>query len=317
METRSNHLLVGGVVLALIALALGIAVWLSQVNEGGEKQYDVLFNQDVTGLARGSVVAYSGVPVGQVREIRLVPNNPQFVRVRIGVEENTPVVRGTEASIQSLGFTGVSQITLDGGTSGAPPLVRPGPFGVPVIPSRPGGINAILASAPELVERVSTLTERLTELLSARNQESIAGILGNTEVISGELAARSDEIAATLAEARIAVQQTGLAAEQFAQLANSSQRVLDAEGQPLVRDLRATVQAAQGSVAALDAAVADARPGLQAFSKQTIPEAGLLISDLRETAASLNTVAQRLETGGATAILGAPKLPNYRERKRK
>ena len=38
------------------------------------------------------------------------------------------------------------------------------PFGVPVIPTKTGGLGAILNSAPQLLERLSTLTERLTGL---------------------------------------------------------------------------------------------------------------------------------------------------------
>ena len=58
------------------------------------------------------------------------------------------------------------------------------PYGVPVIPTKPGALGQLLNTAPELLERVSTLTERLTELLSDRNQESIAGILDNLEEVS-------------------------------------------------------------------------------------------------------------------------------------
>ena len=80
---------------------------------------------------------------------------------------------------------------------------------MPVIPTKPGALGQLLNTAPELLERVSTLTERLTELLSDRNQNSIAGILDNLEVVSRNLAERSAEIAATLAEARIAIRQAG------------------------------------------------------------------------------------------------------------
>src|SRR3546814_9054175 len=83
------------------------------------------------------------------------------------------------------------------------------------IPTKPGALGELLNNAPQLLERLSTLTERLTELLNDKNQQSIAGILANVERISGPLADRSPEIAATLAEARIAVQRTGIAAEQI------------------------------------------------------------------------------------------------------
>src|SRR5205085_5344606 len=142
------------------------------------------------------------------------------------------------------------------------------PYGVPVLPVRPGGVAQILNTAPQRLERVSTLTQRLTELLSDRNQESIAGILDNLEQVSRSLAERGPEIAATLAEARVAIRQAGDAADRIGQLAGATQQLVDRDGRPLINDLRATLRSAQGSMAQLQAAVGDARPGIQAFSNQ-------------------------------------------------
>ena len=51
METRSNQILVGSVTLGLLAALVVFIVWLSQVGDGAEKQYDVFFQQSVEGLA--------------------------------------------------------------------------------------------------------------------------------------------------------------------------------------------------------------------------------------------------------------------------
>lgn len=316
METRSNHILVGGVVLALVAAVLAFIIWLSQASGDNNNEYDVFFNQAVDGLARGSAVTFSGVPVGQVASINLEPKNPEFVRVRIAVQPETPILQGTTATIQGVGFTGVSQIQLDGAVKGAPAISQPGPYGVPVIPTKPGGFAALLNSAPELLNRVSTLTERLTELLSDRNQNSIAGILDNVEAMSKSLADRSPEIAATLAEARIAIRQAGAAADRFGRVADTSNQLLNEQGRPLIGDLRRTIRAAQTSLENVDAVVSEARPGVQALTKQTIPEVGQLVRDLRETTDNLREVTGRVEREGALSILGGQKLPDYDPKKR-
>jgi phospholipid/cholesterol/gamma-HCH transport system substrate-binding protein len=316
METRSNHILVGGVVLAMIVAVLAFIIWLSQAAGEDNKEYDIFFRQAVDGLQRGSAVTFSGVPVGQVASINLEPKTPEFVRVRIAVQPNTPILQGTTATIQGVGFTGVSQIQLDGAARGAPPIEQPGPYGVPVIPTRPGGFAQLLNSAPELLNRVSTLTERLTELLSDRNQDSIAGILDNVESISRSLADRSPEIAATLADARIAIRQAGDAAQRFGRVADTSDRLLNEQGRPLINDLRHTIRAAEGTLANVNAVVGEARPGVQALTKQTIPEVGQLVRDLRETTEALRDVTQRVEREGALSILGGQKLPEYDAKKR-
>lgn len=315
METRSNHILVGGVVMTLIVAVLAFIIWLSQASGEANKEYDIFFKQAVDGLAKGSVVAFSGVPVGQVESISLEPNSPEFVRVRISVKENTPVLVGTTATIQGVGFTGVSQIQLDGAAAGRPPIADPGPYGVPVIPTKPGALGQLLNSAPELLERLTTLTERLTELLSDRNQASIAGILQNVEKISHSLVDRSPEIAAALADARVAIRQAGDAANKIGVLAGTTNEILDQDGRPLIRDLRETVQSADRSMRALDAMLNDARPGVQSLTKQTLPEVGQLVRDLRDTTAALRSITTRIDQQGAASVLGSPKLPDYEPRK--
>ena len=329
METRSNQILVGSVVLGLIAALAVFIVWLSQVGDGAEKTYDVFFQQSVEGLAKGSSVTFRGVPVGQIQSINLEPASPQFIRVRITVREETPVLQGTTATIRGVGFTGVSQIQLD------PPEPEPGrpasrepircpeqnaqaecPYGYPVIPTRPGALGQLLNTAPELLERVSALTERLTELLSDRNQESLAGILDNMEEISRNLAERSPEIAATLAEARVAIAQAGAAAERFGALADTTEGLLNEDGRPLVTDLRHTIRAAEQSMRNLDAVLSDARPGVQAFSNQTLPEVGQLIRDLRATSESLREITDRLNRQGVGGVVGGQRLPDYRPGRR-
>ena len=318
METRSNHVLVGAVVLILLAILAIFTVWISRLGVSQEHEYDIFFKQAVDGLAKGSSVTYSGVPSGQVKSISLWKNDPQFVRVRVSVNEDTPVLRGTTATIQG-SFTGTSTVSLDGATKGAAPIGCPEnnplsecPYGVPVIPTKPGGIGAILNSAPQLLERLSTLTERLTGLLSDRNQASIAGILDNTNRLSSALADRGPEIAATLAQTRVAVEQAGIASQQIGQLAQTTNGLLANDVRPVIANLNRTIESARQSTLALNAAIGDVRPGLQTFSKTTIPEANRLVHDLRVTAAALSSVAERVDQQGASSLIGQQKLPDYK-----
>jgi phospholipid/cholesterol/gamma-HCH transport system substrate-binding protein len=316
METRSNHVLVGAVVLILLAVLALFTVWLARVSTGSDREYDIFFKQSVDGLSQGSQVTFSGVPAGQVKEIAFW-TDPQFVRVRITVKSDVPILQGTTAAIQG-SFTGPSSVQLDGAVKGAPPIVCPRenprsacPLGVPVIPAKTAGLGALLNSAPKLLERLSTLTERLTELIGDKNQASIAGILDNTNRLTRALADRGPEIAATLAETRLTIQKAGLAAEQIGQLAATTNGLLSDDVKPMLANLNRTIASAQRSMETLDATIGDARPGLQAFSRKTVPELGQLIQDLRQMAAALSSVAEKLDQGGAPSLLGPPKLPDY------
>jgi len=318
METRSNHVLVGSVVLILLAVLALFAVWIARLGSASEKEYDIFFKQSVDGLAKGSTVTYSGVPSGQVKLIQLWRNDPQFVRVRVSVNEDTPVLQGTTAAIQG-SFTGTSTVSLDGAVKGAPPIGCPEkdaadqcPYGVPVIPTRTGGLGAILNSAPQLLERLSTLTEKLTGLVSDKNQASIAGILANTNRLTDALADRGPEIAATLAQTRVAVQQAGDAAEKIGDLAATTNGLIAEDVKPAIGNLNAAIKSAQASADTLNAAIGDARPGLQTFSKETLPEASQLVHDLRNMAAALSSVAEKVDRNGAGSLIGRQRLPDYK-----
>jgi phospholipid/cholesterol/gamma-HCH transport system substrate-binding protein len=314
METRSNHVLVGGVVLILLAVLALFMVWISRFGAEGKREYDILFKQSVDGLAKGSAVNFSGVPIGQVKDIKLDAKSPEFVRVRVSVDDKTPILLGTTAAIQG-SFTGPSTVQLDGAQAGRPLIDCSNsacPLGVPLIPAKPGGLGALLSNAPQLLERLTTLTERLTALLSDRNQASIAGILDNTNKLSKALSDRGPEIAATLAETRIAIQKAGVASQQIGDLAATTNGLLSDDVKPAVGNLNKAVASAQKSMETLDAAIGDARPGLQSFSKQTIPELGQLIHDLRQMSQSLSSVADKIDRGGAGSIVGSPKLPDYK-----
>src|SRR6476660_1531442 len=126
METRSNYIMVGAVTVALLAGVLLFIVWLAGLSNKQTKCYDIYFAQAVGGLNKGSNVTFSGVPVGQVKKISLLPSRPEFVWVRIDVDEQTPVLQGTSAQIKGVGFTGVSEIQLDGAVRGSPPISEVG-----------------------------------------------------------------------------------------------------------------------------------------------------------------------------------------------
>ena len=316
METRSNYVMVGAVTVALLAGALLFIVWLAGLSNTAKRCYDVYFAQGVSGLNKGSNVTFSGVPVGQITQVSLLPARPEFVWVRIEVDDETPVLQGTTAQIKGVGFTGVSEIQLGGAVKGARPITQVGPQGCPVIPASSGGLGALLNSAPELIDRIQRLTERLTELLSDKNQNAISDILENVDQTTKVLAERAPDLADAIGDARIAARQAGVAAQKWGQVADTTNGVLQENAKPAVENLEKAIASVQHAADNLDAIVSDARPGVQNFSKSTLPEANRLIRDLRELSTSLKGVSERVEQGGIGGTLGPEKLPDYKPRKR-
>jgi phospholipid/cholesterol/gamma-HCH transport system substrate-binding protein len=319
METKSNYVMVGAITLLLLALLAAFTIWLSRAGEGDKKEYDIFFQQSVNGLAKGSGVSFSGVPVGEIESIDLWEPDPDFVRVRITIKDEVPILLGTTATINGVGFTGVSEIQLDGAVKGAPPLRCPEknpksacPTGVPVIPTRPGALGELLNNAPLLLERLSTLTERLTNILSDKNQASIEQILDNVENISGTVAQQGPELRAAIIQTRVTLAKAGEAAEGIGALSNSTSKLLDSEGRPMMAELRKTLNSANGSLAALETTLNNANPAIETLNAQTLPEVTQLARDLRELSVSLKSVTERVDQNGLGGVVSAPALPDYK-----
>jgi phospholipid/cholesterol/gamma-HCH transport system substrate-binding protein len=317
VETRSNYVMVGAVTVALLAGVLLFIVWLAGLSNKTTKCYDIYFAQGVGGLNKGSNVSFSGVPVGQVQKISLLPNRPEFVWVRIDVDSQTPVLQGTSAQIHGVGFTGVSEIQLAGAERGRPPIEQLGPQGCPVVPATSGGISALLNSAPELIDRIQRLTERLTELLSDKNQNAVSDILENIDATTLELRKHAPEMGETIAEIKIASHNAGVAANNIAALSNNANRLVTEDGRPAVQNLNKAIASIQQAANNLDAILSDARPGVQNLSKSTLPEANRLVHELRDLSASLRQVSDRVNQQGIGGALGPEKLPDYKPGKRK
>jgi phospholipid/cholesterol/gamma-HCH transport system substrate-binding protein len=186
-----------------------------------------------------------------------------------------------------------------------------------VIPATSGGISALLNSAPELIDRIQRLTERLTELLSDKNQNSISDILENIDATTRILRQRAPEMGDTIAEIRTASHNAGVAANNVAALTANANRLVTEDGRPAIENLNKSLASVQQATDNLNAMISDARPGVQNFSKSTLPEMNRLVHDLRQLTQSLQAVSNRINQQGIGGALGSPKLPDYNPGKRK
>ncbi|NCP13450.1 MAG: MCE family protein [Sphingomonadales bacterium] len=314
METRANHLWVGAVTLVLLAALAAFIVWIARLGEGKQDEFDIFYGQSVTGLAKGSQVSFAGVPVGQVTEIALAKDNPEFVRVRIKVGEDVPILVGTQATIQA-SFTGVSTILLDGARKDNPAITcetTACPEGRPVIPPGRGGFGEIVANAPLLLERLATLTEQLNTILGPDNQQELAGILRNTNRLTSGMADAAPELSANLKEFRVTMQEFNETLDAAEKLVLTTDSLLNDEGKPLTRELRATLKSANTALASLSATLEDTRPAVRQLRTSTLPNAEVTLQDLRATSRALRAITEKLESEGAGALVGGQSLPDYK-----
>jgi phospholipid/cholesterol/gamma-HCH transport system substrate-binding protein len=234
--------------------------------------------------------------------------------VRIKVKDDVPILVGTQATIQA-SFTGVSTILLDGARKDAPAITcqtTACPEGRPVIPPGRGGFGELVANAPLLLERLATLTEQLNTILGPENQQEIAGILKNTNRLSGGLADATPALVANLEEFQTTLDEFNQTLDAVEKLALTTDQLVTQDGKPLAAELRNTLKSANAAAASLSATLEDTRPAARQLRESTLPNAEATLQDLRATSRALRSITEKLESEGAGALVGGKTLPDYK-----
>jgi phospholipid/cholesterol/gamma-HCH transport system substrate-binding protein len=275
--------------------------------------YDIYFTGSVTGLSVGAPVNLNGVQIGRVTKISLDPVNPDQVRVTIETDAQAPIKSDSVASMELTGITGIYYIEISGGTREAPPLTRQEGQTNPVIASKPSQFASLFASAPEVMNRVIQVADRLSQLLDDKNRANIAQTLANVEQVS-EIASRDavkidaivDDVKATTSDFR----KTTLPALNSS-LAEVQKTLTSANA--VVTELGPTAKQLNAATSHLDALIQENRPGFRDFTQGGFNDLRALISDTRVLVAGLTRVVAEIERD-PTRFLFGEKREGYRPR---
>ena len=298
METRANHVLIGAFTLGVCLFAVLFALWMAKyTTEKAYAEYDVVFQEAVTGLSTGSQVLYSGISVGEVRALSLMKDDPRKVVARVRLSADTPVRTDTRAKLTMTGLTGVAVIQLSGGSPGAPRLEGGSDKDVPVIQTEPSALQNIAATANEIVERIN-------RLLSDANVERITRTLDQLDQVTGSIAAEREEISALIRNARAASEKLD------ATLANANQTITNLD-QGLVQQLPPLVEKLDATLSQLESASKNAngildenRDSWAEFSQDGLGQVGPTMRQLRGLIREIDDLANKLENNPAGYLLG-------------
>ena len=195
METRANYALIGAFTIAVVLAGFGFAFWLQGGSRGAASQsLRIVFSGGVGGLAKGSTVAFNGIKVGEATDVRLSPQDPRRVIALVEVLPSTPLRADTRARLDSAMLTGVSQISLSGGSADAPALTA-GSDGIPTLFADSGDMQNILGMAQQIAQRADETLARLDRIV-AGNEAAINRTLANVESFSQTLAESGPAVSA-------------------------------------------------------------------------------------------------------------------------
>lgn len=178
METEKQYLRVG----IFFFSVMGILIWyLMTFGAGTERQsllrYALYFDTSVAGMTRGAPVRLQGLDIGIVSDIHFVSDKDDRILVIADIEEMSPIRADTLASVAFQGITGTTYLSLDNTESGKqlPRLAAKPGEAYPVIKARPSDLQVVLASAPEVMAKLSRIAEQTEKLLSDNNIQAVQG----------------------------------------------------------------------------------------------------------------------------------------------
>lgn len=192
MENKAHALAAGAFVVAVTALLVALAWWLTR--EGGVRQsYELSSRDAVTGLNLQAAVRFKGVPVGKVTGISFDPKTPGNVLVRIAVNTSAPVTRSTYAMLGYQGVTGIAHVQLDDNGTSTEPLVS-ADGDLPRIPLRPSLVGRITDQGSQVLVQVEEASRRINRLLAPTNQQALMDAIAS----AGEAAQGFRQLSADL-----------------------------------------------------------------------------------------------------------------------
>jgi phospholipid/cholesterol/gamma-HCH transport system substrate-binding protein len=189
METRANYATIGLFTIGVIVACFVFVYWLARYDESGiRKPMRILIPGSVTGLAPGSQVLFNGIRVGEVRTLRINPEDPNEVEAMVGVDPSQPIKADTKASLGIQGLTGIAFIELKGGSGKLPNLLdQPG---IPTLQAQGSGLQDLIASAQELVTKVNTAVDRVNGFIDTA-EPSLTTSIKNVQTFTDALAENS------------------------------------------------------------------------------------------------------------------------------
>ena len=293
MKEKLNFTMAGMFVLVLTFILIAGVLWLGA---GGPKRdhklYVTYMTESVYGLSKDSAVTYRGVDVGRVREIELDPDNIERVRLLLEIRADTPIEEDTIATLETQVLTGLGHIYLEGEEGTAPLLqAKPGED-YPVIASRVSVRGKWEQSVSNMLANLNEISERINRLLDDQYLEEVL-----------------DELRVTLNNSREV-------SERLRKILEQIDRDMMARLPTLVEQIEVSAASVENMAeqitttsVALEEVVRNSGGDIEMFTAQALPEASVLVVELRQAAENLRRFSEELEQHPEILLRGAPEPP--------
>lgn len=310
METRAHHILIGVFTLIVVVGGLLFGVWLAKAHSDQEwNYYDVVFNEAVTGLSRGSAVQYNGIRLGDVSQLRLDPNDPRRVLARIRVSGDTPLRKDTHAKLALTGVTGTAIIQLSGGSPGSPLLV--GHDGeVPIINADTSQLAKLLSNSEDLITNINQAAAHASELLSPANVRHIQNTLDHLDKTTAVIADEREDIRSLIKQLDTATKQANETLAASKTLVQNANGLVEGQGKATLESAQRAMASLEHSMASIDRLINDNSDALNGGAA-SLGDLAPALRELRDTLSSLRSITRRLDENPSGYLFGREKTKEF------
>jgi phospholipid/cholesterol/gamma-HCH transport system substrate-binding protein len=291
METRAHFVAIGAFTLAVVAGAFLFVFWMA--GYGGNAnlaRYRIVFEGSVSGLARGGVVLFNGLRVGEVKSVDFAANDPGKVVAEVTVDSRIPVREDTVVRLEMAGLTGASTIALSGGSPNAKPLAGD----PPTLKAEPSQIQNLLVNVQNISSRADAVLTRLDKLF-VEVGPAVADTVKNVDTFSKALTDASGGLPGMMTGIGELGRKIGPLAARLEKLSDDADKIVGAVD---LSKIRKTVDNVEGFTASLGAK--------DGPTQQALGDLALLVKHLNDTATKLDGAIADVD--GVTRAFDAKKV---------
>ncbi len=206
MEYRKNEIRAGAIILLSFAIAVVMLFSVSDLQGlfKKRKQYKVVF-QSNEGLEKNAGVRISGIQVGRVANMRVVPDLGNKVELTLDLNADAVIKDDVKVSIKTLGLVGKKYVDISGGTPNAKTL----PSGAVLYGEESLKLEDLTKMAMDVVNRLKGVAQNVEKIVQNVERtvgdpalaKNIKGAVQNVNEITENvkvMTASKDEVAKTL-----------------------------------------------------------------------------------------------------------------------
>lgn len=268
MEVRANYIIVGLFTLGLLLTGVLFTMWIAKQDEGiPMSEFEIHIEESVAGLSVNNDVLFTGVRVGTVTGVKISETQPGSVTVRISIFSDTPVREDSTATLQARGITGISVVSISGGTTYTH-LVKVPEGRVGTIPYKSSALNTVVQSVPETLASLNSIMERLEKAFSKENLDNLAKTMESLAEISSALAESKGSL-------KLILSNSEKASANLAEISSGVKSMVDG-----------------------------LKPGMQSLSKNGLADLRMLLLEARSLVQTMSRISRQIENNPRMFFFG-------------